>query len=164
MRARVASKADRQKLLQYAEKAALVFEELGLPRMAGRVIGWLLVCEPAHQSLTELAETLQASKASISTSTRMLVQFGVIEKVSLPGDRRDYVRIKPEAWSQAMQKFERETRMVLELARDGLAILGEAPRERRERLEELHDVYDFLRGLAPKLEEAWQHAQARKKR
>ena len=32
---------------QYVEEVALYFEAQGLPRMIGRILGWLLICEPA---------------------------------------------------------------------------------------------------------------------
>lgn len=68
----------------FAEDVGLVFENIGLPRMAGRVLGWLLVCDPPHQSMLELVEALSASKASISNTTRMLIEIGLIERISLP--------------------------------------------------------------------------------
>ncbi|HEX7974611.1 MAG TPA: MarR family transcriptional regulator, partial [Anaerolineales bacterium] len=76
----------------FVEEVALVFEEIGIARMAGRILGWLLISNPPHQSADELAEALQASKGSISTMTRLLIQADLIERIGLPGERRDYFR------------------------------------------------------------------------
>ena len=40
----------------FVEEAGIVFEQTGLPRMAGRIFGWLLICDPPHQSTDQLAE------------------------------------------------------------------------------------------------------------
>ena len=42
----------------FVEEVGLLFEHAGLPRMAGRILGWLLICDPPHQSPGELAEVL----------------------------------------------------------------------------------------------------------
>jgi DNA-binding transcriptional regulator GbsR (MarR family) len=76
--------------LHYVEEFGLFWEQMGLPRMTGRILGWLLICDPPEQTMTDLTEVLQASKSSISTGTRMLIQFGFIERISLPGERKDY--------------------------------------------------------------------------
>jgi DNA-binding transcriptional regulator GbsR (MarR family) len=59
----------------------------------------LLISEQPLVSMGELVETLQASKSSISSMARLLMQIELIELVSLPGERRDYYRIHPDAWT-----------------------------------------------------------------
>jgi DNA-binding transcriptional regulator GbsR (MarR family) len=64
---------------RFIEELGMQFElEAAAPRMLGRVLGWLLVCDPPEQSAAELAERLQASKGSISTATRLLLRMGMI--------------------------------------------------------------------------------------
>ena len=87
---RIYLKANQRK--QYAEEFGLAFEQFGITRMAGRILGWLLVCEPPHQSPQDLQDALQASKGSISTNIRMLERLNFVERISLPGDRRTYFR------------------------------------------------------------------------
>lgn len=163
MRARKSDAEEKQRALAFAERVGLLIESQGLPRMAGRVIGWLLICDPQHQSLVELAEVLQASKASISTSTRSLEQLKIIERVTFPGDRRDYVRIIPNAWSKLLSRFEEESRIMRDLAEEGLAVLAGATPGRRERLTEMRDVYGFLLEMVPLLDEKWRQRQSKKK-
>src|SRR5580693_10368182 len=80
--------------------------EAGAPRMVGRVLGWLLVCDPPEQSAAELAERLQASKGSISTATRLLLRMGMIERVRLRGERFDRFIARPEAWDEYLWREE----------------------------------------------------------
>ena len=51
----------------FVEELGLLFAELGQPRMMGRMLAWLLICEPPDQSSSDLVGALGASKATIST-------------------------------------------------------------------------------------------------
>lgn len=139
----------------FVERAGVVIEHLGLPRMAGRVLGWLLICDPPQQSPGELAAALQASKASISTTIRYLVQIGLVERVVFPGKRRDYFRMREEAWSRTTEeRFDMVTAM-RELAEQGLALRAEAGAEATEQLREMRDFYAFNERELPALIERW---------
>jgi DNA-binding transcriptional regulator GbsR (MarR family) len=88
---------------QFVDDLAVILEGDGLPRVAGRIFGLLLLTEPAL-SLDELAESLMVSKASISINARMLEERGLIEGVSRAGDRRDYYRPAPDIFAQMMER------------------------------------------------------------
>lgn len=77
---------------EFIERTGLFFERDGFPRIAGRVLGYLLL-SPEPASLDELANALQVSKSSVSTDARLLQRMGKVERVTVPGDRRDYYRI-----------------------------------------------------------------------
>jgi DNA-binding transcriptional regulator GbsR (MarR family) len=139
----------------FVERAGVVIEHLGMPRMAGRVLGWLLICDPPQQSPGELAAALQASKASISTTIRYLVQIGLVERVVFPGKRRDYFRMREEAWSRTTEeRFDMVTAM-RELAEQGLALRADAGAEATEQLREMRDFYAFNERELPALIERW---------
>ena len=87
----------------FVEQIAVLLETDGLPRVAGRLFGLLLVTEELR-SLDELAEQLDVTKASISVNARLLEQKGVVERVSMPGDRRDYYRIADDIVERSMQQ------------------------------------------------------------
>lgn len=141
-----------------------MFEAVGMPRMAGRIFGWLLIANPPHQSMGELVEVLQASKGSISTMTRLLIQIGLIERVSLPGQRRDYFQIKPHAWSQLSQQRMTQIRAFRQLAERGLDMLADQPPLMRQRLQEMRDMHAFLEREMPLLDQRWQQEQEQRRR
>ena len=140
----------------FIEDAGLLFERSGMPRMAGRIIGWLLICNPPHQSLPDLAEILGASKASISTMSRLLLQMGVIERVALPGQRRDHYRLKSGAFDNVMQQHLHEVSDGLQLAERGLELVAHQPSEMRQRLKEARELYAFFDREYPALLERWE--------
>jgi DNA-binding transcriptional regulator GbsR (MarR family) len=85
----------------FVERFAVAKEADGLPRIAGRIFGLLLTSE-RDLSLDEIAKELGASKGSASVNTRLLEQSGFIERVSRPGDRRDYYSISPDLFERTM--------------------------------------------------------------
>ncbi len=147
--------SQKEQLLHYIEEFGLFFEQFGLARTAGRMLGWLLVCDPPHQTMDELAEVLQVSKSSISTASRLLIQTGLVSKVSFPGERKDFYRVSEDAWIQAWSAKNSQTTVMRQMAERGLALLPEETPERRARLQTMHDLYAFLEAELPKLTERW---------
>ncbi|MGG6294633.1 GbsR/MarR family transcriptional regulator [Leptolyngbya sp. AN02str] len=147
----------------FVEEVGLMFEQAGFPRMAGRIFGWLLISEPPQQSSADLAEVLQASKGSISTITRLLIQIGLLEKVGLPGDRRDYFQIKTNAWTHMTEQRLAQIVAFRKLAERGLDLLKEAPPVQQKRLQEMRDMHAFLERELPLLNQRWEEEQAQKR-
>lgn len=143
----------------FLEEVGLMFEQVGLPRMAGRIFGWLLVSDPPQQSHGELAEVLQASKGSISTMTRLLIQISLIERISLPGDRRDYFQIKPHAWAQISEHRLAQITAFRQLAERGLSLIKDNPPNLQSRLQEMRDIHAFWERELPLINERWEQEQ-----
>jgi len=141
---------------QFVEEVGISFEQTGLPRMAGRLLGWLLICDPPHQTTGELAEALLASKGSISTTTRLLIRIGLIERLSLPGVRHDYFRLKSGAWHQLIKESLVQIIAMRQLAEHGLELLEGETHVNRQWLEEMRDMYIFFEREFPALLERWE--------
>lgn len=146
-------------LRAWVEQVSLLLERDGLPRMAGRIFGWLLVCDPPEQSTEELAAAVQGSKASMSTMTRLLVQAGLVEKVRVPGARRDQFRLQPGRWQKLWRSRVELIQQATALTGQGLELLSRKPPAVRARLEELHRQYQFFSlhfpELLDRLEREW---------
>lgn len=86
----------------FVEQIAVCLEAEGMPRVAGRLFGLLMIsAEP--QSLDDLAEQLEVSKASVSVNARYLEDRLKIERISLTGDRRDYYQICDDILERAIE-------------------------------------------------------------
>ena len=142
---------------QFVEKTGRYFEQLGFPRMGGRIFGWLLISESTQASMGELVDALQASKSSISSMTRLLIQVNLIEAVSVFGERRDYFRIRRDAWTNQLKDRLEQAVTFRRLADEGLALLAQASPQRKARLQEMHLMYAFLEREIPALLERWEH-------
>ncbi|CAN5795717.1 MarR family transcriptional regulator [soil metagenome] len=140
---------------QFIESFGLFAEGVGLPRMAGRILACLLICDPPEQTMHDLTVALQASKSSISTMTRLLIGFRMVERVALPGERRDYYRVPPDFWERWLEDSVNKIAAFRQMAASGLALLEHESPERRKRLQTMHDVYWLLEEAYPKLVAQW---------
>ena len=142
-------------LHDFAEEMGLTWERSGGARMAGRILGWLLICDPPEQSAADLAEALHASAGSISTHIRQLIGLRLVEKVARRGDRRSWYRLAPDAWVGTMRSTVTEVALMRALAERGLAAVADAPPERSARLTELHDFYAWFEEAFPRFIEGY---------
>ena len=140
--------------LEFAEEMGIFFEKTGFPRMAGRIWGWLLVCDPSEQTAAQIAEALQASRGSISTMTRLLQMWGV-ERVGIPGRRGGCYRIRSGSFVKLLQTEIQMFSEIRGLTERGLSILRNEPAAVRERLREGFDLFTFVEKEYPELIEKW---------
>jgi DNA-binding transcriptional regulator GbsR (MarR family) len=144
---------------EFVERLAVAHEGDGLPRIAGRIFGLLLLCE-REMSLDEITEELGASKGSASVNTRLLEQRGFIERISKPGDRRDYYRIMPDLFERTMEQRLTRWYRFHEIVSYGLAELDLSPTV-RSRLMDFETAYENVRDV---IEAALGRWHARRKR
>jgi DNA-binding transcriptional regulator GbsR (MarR family) len=127
---------------EFVDRLGLFMEMLGGPRTMGRVYGWLRICDPPQQSLTELARTLSISKASASTVARQLQEGGMIER--LPSSTRQHLyRVTPGGFASVLDTQLSRMRLGIDAANFGLSLLDDDRTDQRERLEDFRDFCEF---------------------
>lgn len=134
----------------------VLFEDSGLPRMAGRIFGWLLICTPPHQSAAQLAAVVAGSKGSISTATRMLTTLHLAQRMTLSGDRSTHYQIMPGAWHEMLQAKVENLTLWREAAERGLQLMEQSSPESRQRLEEMRDIHALFEHELPLLLQRWE--------
>lgn len=142
-------------LRDWVEELAMLYERDGLPRMAGRIFAWLLVCHPPEQTMEDLAEALHGSKASMSTMTRLLVQAGLVERARRPGERSDRFRIRPDQWERLWETRLQLVHAATAVIARGAGLVRGLPGESRRRVEDLLDQYRFFERELPALVSRW---------
>lgn len=142
----------------FIEQMGLNAERYGMPRIAGRLLGFLLLDGGTH-SLDDLAERLQVSKASVSTNARVLENLQLIERRAVPGDRRDFYQIGENPgehmFELARQRLE-ETRRLFDATS---AALPEEMAEARGRVAAWSSFYAFLLDDLDRRLERWRDQQ-----
>jgi hypothetical protein len=126
----------------------------GMAPVVGRLIGYLTVCDPPEQSISELAEALLASRSAIANAVNTLETLRLIRRSRAAGERMDRVRIDmsgPNAMGFDVSEFREQA----DLAREGLRLLADAPPERKAILLEWAAFADFLVERLPVLEQEW---------
>lgn len=143
-----------QTIEDFVERLGLVTQADGLPRIAGRIMG-LMVIYGGPFSFTDLAEKLQISRASVSTNTRLLESLGVIERTTVPGERQDYFKIRPHPYSPLMQGYVERMRRARDMVGSTQDELPEEFGEAHERLQDLNEFYETMIDSFEKVVEKW---------
>jgi DNA-binding transcriptional regulator GbsR (MarR family) len=146
---------------RFSEQASALFERTGLAPMTGRILGWLLVAEPAEQSAEEIARALEASRGSVSMSTRLLIDIGIVERARVRGERRAFYRVRPGVWPELLRQNLTRLTDMRRLAERGLEVLGPGAADQRENLEEMLGLYTYFERSLPGLMEGWERQRHR---
>lgn len=127
---------------EFADRIGLFFEAVGAPRTMGRIYGWLMICDPPEQSMTELASALGVSKASISTAVRPMLEGALVERIP-SSDRQHRYRLMPGGFTHVLRVQLDRLRAGAEAAEFGLSVIGEQRSRQRQHIEELRDFCEF---------------------
>lgn len=141
-------------VLSFVERMALICEKEGMARGAGRIFGLLLVGGRPY-SLDELAEKLQASKASVSTNCRMLEQLGMIQRASSLGDRRDFYRVESDPWEKMLRVAQGRWRDMVQVFAEASTTLPAAMAEGKRRVVEAEQFHRLLITECDRLLDHW---------
>ncbi len=131
----------------------------GFPPMVGRLLGYLLICDPPQQSIDELGEALMASRSAITGAVKLLEGYGYAGRTRRAGERVDRFRLRPEA----LEPRNFDSGLFKEqaaLLREGLALLPEEPTRQRAAVEELVALAEFFDDRLPRLLTEWHELRA----
>jgi DNA-binding MarR family transcriptional regulator len=115
----------RAELDGWVERVTSYFAQFyGLPPITGRILAWLMICDPPEQSGAEIAAATGASRASISTNVRLLTETGLVQRSTRAGERTTYYRVHDNAWETVVRRRVESMATFRELAREGIEMLG----------------------------------------
>jgi DNA-binding transcriptional regulator GbsR (MarR family) len=138
------------------EEVGLLYERLGQQRISGLVIGYLLICDPPHQSLAQLQMALGVSAGSVSTVVRKLEAYGFLERAAVPGSRRRHYRIAEGSWRRTAAARLHEIGNMRRIAERGISLIPSGSRRRGARLQEMKAFYAFLEREMSALFRRWE--------
>ncbi|WP_240231036.1 GbsR/MarR family transcriptional regulator [Devosia lacusdianchii] len=127
----------------FIEQMGLITQTDGGPRIAGRIVG-LLIVEGRPFSLAEMAERLKISKASASTNARSLASSGMIRQVAHAGDRQDYYELGDDPYTRIVETVTARMQEVARLVLEAEAKFPDDSGEARKRVRELAEFYQRL--------------------
>ena len=141
--------------ITFADHAGRLYaRRYGMAPMVGRLLGYLAICDPGQQSIAELADALLASRSAIANAVNSLDTLGLIRRSRAAGERMDRIQIDmnaPRSTGFDVTEYQEQAA----LARDGLALLADAPPERKAVLLEMAAFADFLVARLPELGKDW---------
>jgi DNA-binding transcriptional regulator GbsR (MarR family) len=144
----------------YVEDMGLFFEQHGSQRTMGKVIGLLLIAEqPLSQE--DLMRLLNLSRTSASVTVRWAEQLGLVEQVSLPGERKRYYQIRADManWLARASFHKLEEFLRLLTIAEGLA-----DPDTRQRLALMCELMSFLNNRMEAAFAEWKERQSEQER
>ncbi len=126
--------------------ASFCTEQWGLPPITGRILGWLMICDPAEQSAAQIAESIGASRASLTANIRQLTGAGFVRRRSRPGERTTYFWIDDDAWERVLHNRFASMAAFKNIARDGMELAGTRSGQ-AGRMQSAYDAFDWLARL-----------------
>jgi DNA-binding MarR family transcriptional regulator len=134
--------------------AGFYAREYGFPPVAGRLLGYLLICQPPQRTIADLSEELQASRTAITAAVSLLERYHAVRRTRSAGQRSDHVGLDPRALDPT--GFAAESyRTQAALAREALDLLTDGEPERRAMIAEAAEFYEFLAERMPALLTDW---------
>ncbi|WP_031015907.1 GbsR/MarR family transcriptional regulator [Streptomyces sp. NRRL F-5727] len=126
----------------YEEAFATVFMQSGLPRMTARVLAALYATDAGSLTAGELGDRLQVSAGSISKAVAFLESQSLIRRERDDRRRERYI-VDDELWYQSMIAAAKANEQMVEIARQGVAVLGPGT-PAAARLENVARFMDFV--------------------
>ncbi len=149
--------------VNFIEETGLLFENLGTTRMAGRILGYLMVSDKEMVSFDELCQVLQASKSSISTNIKALVTLHFVKPHTLSGDRKTYYMLSPELnWVEYLMKRIELLKIMKKLFNKGLELRVNKQDKPAQWLRMSIDFYDWVVREYPEFLKQWEEDHADK--
>ncbi|MGW4958262.1 GbsR/MarR family transcriptional regulator [Nonomuraea sp. NPDC004186] len=134
---------DQEPLLEWVERVAMYLARDGVPPIAGRVLGWLMVCDPPEQSAGQISAAISASRASLTSNLRLLTSMGFLTWRTRPGERTVYYRMADDAWMVVARQQIAGITSFLDITRDGLDLVGPSD-ERATRIRQAHTTFEWM--------------------
>jgi len=134
----------KQKFIQDFGEA---YHAFGLPVLMGRIVGLLLFVETPI-SLTDIAAELGMSKGPVSQIMRRLKDHNLINRVWVPGDRKDFYQADPNIFRNAFNNYITQIKGNLKLSNKYIQLLDDNNIENSEafkkRVEIMNKFYDLM--------------------
>ena len=118
----------------------------GMPPITGRIIGWLLICDPPEQSAADIAAAIRASRASLTTNLRILTGTGLVRRLRRAGERTAHYRIDDDAWESVIRRRVASLAAIESLTEEGMRLVG-PDAARAARLRSTREVFAWFERL-----------------
>ncbi len=111
----------------FVEEMGQYLASVGMTPMSGRMLAWMLICDPVEQTAADLADNLQASRGAISGAARALETAGFIRRSRRRGDRREYFSMPPGAMRNLLAGAGQIYHRMTVIAAHGVGVVADLP-------------------------------------
>lgn len=110
----------------------------------------LLMISPKPLSTEEIMDELSISRGNANMNIRALLDWGIISRISVPGERKEYFKSEKDIWALARQVAKERRKRELEPIIKVLKEVNEVPSDSSEQTREFKKVVKELKGFAEK--------------
>jgi DNA-binding transcriptional regulator GbsR (MarR family) len=110
----------------------------------------LLMISPKPLTTEDMMDELAISRGNASMNIRALMDWGIVSKVAVPGDRKEYYKSEKDIWALARQVARERRKRELEPILKVLKEVNEAQSDNSEDSKEFKKVVKELKTFAEK--------------
>jgi DNA-binding transcriptional regulator GbsR (MarR family) len=110
----------------------------------------LLMISPKPLSTEEIMEELQISRGNANMNIRALLDWKIIYRISIPGERKEYFKSEKDVWELARQVVRERRKRELEPILKVLKAVNEVQADTTEESKEFKKIVKDLKGFAEK--------------
>ncbi|MEZ3181302.1 hypothetical protein KYY02_22205 [Streptomyces pimonensis] len=150
----------------FVEKVAqYYFENDGMPHDRGRVVGYMMICDPPEQTAADIEKVLGVPRAAIDRIVDQLTPendpVSVFERTGSLGENYT-IRLRENSWGPKVRGIFSEFPDFHRIAADGLTALRSenVPEERLRRLANMERFLGFVSAEMPAILERYEQRKA----
>lgn len=143
-------------LEKYVEEVGLYYETVGLSKMAGRILGYLIASEEKSTSFETLVDVLKASKGSISGNINLLLQRKLIKKIMKLGDRKSYYQLSEANLFSILESKLLSFAQIKDIMQRGNNLNNGVAQRKHDQISKIIRFYDFMGKELPLLHKKWE--------
>ena len=123
--------------------------EWGINRTMGQIHA-LLMMSPDPLTADQIIQELSISRGNVSMNLRSLVEWGLVHKVYIPGDRKEYFASEKDIWKMALRIARERKQRELDPVIQSLQTMQnvQANGENKREVEELNKVSSQILDVA----------------
>lgn len=125
----------------------------------------LLMISPKPLSTEEIMEELSISRGNANMNIRALLDWGIVHRILVPGERKEYFKSEKDVWALARQvakeRRKRELEPILKVLKDVNDVPADGTEQTKEfkrvvkELKQFGDKSDNLLDVFVKSDESW---------
>lgn len=121
------------------------YQNLGYSSLMGKIVALLLISEKPL-SLDDISEQLEMSKGPISQIARRLKDHRLIERIWVPGERKDYYKSSNDMFGEAFRNYMGSMRRNRQIAEKFVAEAekNDSSEFLKERMKEMKAFYELM--------------------
>ncbi len=128
---------------KFIEDMGLLMEKSGGSRTLGRIFAYLLLAD-SPRTLDQIAKDLLFSKATASLTVRQGILVKFFEKVTIPGNRKDWYQANIQNWIGSTSNQINKIIDWSKVIDQGLGSLSVDNKTALEKMKEMKDYFNFI--------------------